>query len=45
MFPVLFFKYIFFVNPIKHNRRYIIYDGKEYNKCSEISSTSNDSLL
>lgn len=32
-------------NPINHNRRYIIYDGKEYNKCSEISSTSNDSLL
>ena len=32
-------------DPINHNRRYIIYDGKEYNKCSEISSTSNDSLL
>ena len=45
MFTVLFFKYIFFVNPINHNRRYILFDGKEYNKCSEISSTSNDSLL
>ena len=32
-------------NPINHNRRYIMFDGKKYNKCSEISSTSNDSLL
>ena len=32
-------------NPINHNRRYIIYDGKEYNKCNEISRNSNDELL
>ena len=45
MFTVLFFKYIFFVNPINHNRRYILFDGKEYNKCNEISAYSNDELL
>ena len=32
-------------NPINHNRRYILFDGKEYNKCSEISRNSNDELL
>ena len=30
---------------INHNRRYILFDGKEYNKCSEISAYSNDKLL
>ena len=39
---------IIYVNMNKdiiHNRRYIMFDGKKYNKCEEISSTSNDSLL
>ena len=32
-------------NPINHNRRYIMFDGKKYNKCEEISRNSNDELL
>ena len=32
-------------NPINHNRRYIMFDGKKYNKCEEISAYSNDELL
>ena len=32
-------------NPINHNRRYILFDGKKYDKCNEITLTSNDSLL
>ena len=32
-------------NPINHNRRYILFGGKEYNKCNEISTYSNDELL
>ena len=30
---------------IIHNSTYIIFDGKKYNKCNEISPTSNDTLL
>ena len=30
---------------INHNRRYILFDGKKYDKCEEISSISNDELL
>ena len=30
---------------IIHNSTYIIFDGKKYNKCNEISPTSNDELL
>lgn len=30
---------------IHHNRRYILFDGKEYDKCNEISQYSNDELL
>ena len=32
-------------NPINHNRRYIMFDGKKYDKCEEISAYSNDELL
>ena len=32
-------------NSINHNRHYIMFDGKEYNKCNDISSISNDTLL
>ena len=32
-------------NPINHNRRYILFDGKKYDKCNEISTISNDPLL
>ena len=32
-------------NSTHHNRRYILFDGKKYNKCNEITLTSNDSLL
>lgn len=32
-------------DPINHNSTYIIFDGKKYNKCNEITLTSNDSLL
>ena len=32
-------------DPINHNRRYILFDGKKYNKCEEISRYSNDELL
>ena len=32
-------------DPINHNRRYILFDGKKYDKCEEISSISNDELL
>ena len=32
-------------NSTHHNSTYIIFDGKKYNKCNEITLTSNDSLL
>ena len=32
-------------DPINHNRRYILFDGKKYDKCNEISRNSNDELL
>ena len=32
-------------DPINHNRRYILFDGKKYDKCEEISTYSNDKLL
>ena len=32
-------------DPINHNRHYILFDGKKYNKCEEITTISNDPLL
>ena len=32
-------------NSTHHNSTYILFDGKKYDKCSEITLTSNDSLL
>ena len=32
-------------NSSKHNDHYIKFDGKDYNKCDEISTISNDELL
>ena len=37
--------YINMNNDTHHNRRYILFDGKKYDKCEKISTYSNDPLL